>query len=145
MKRELALFRRWMEQRPTDNQTRFEAAATLSWLGTTAEKQSRFEESEAWFTEALRELTQLRKADPANAVWREEWLDTQLLLTDAHSKAGHFAQARDNRRNRQSRGRCTGQTRPDQPEVAGHAGHRPLLARATGKHRLAEVGGPHRE
>src|SRR5678810_1012014 len=35
MKRELSLFRRWMEQRPTDNQTRFEAAATLSWLGTT--------------------------------------------------------------------------------------------------------------
>ena len=95
MKRELSLFRRWMEQRPTDNQTRFEAAATLSWLGTTAEKQGRFEESEAWFTEALRELTQLRKADAANAVWREEWLDTQLLLTDAHSKAGHFAQAHD--------------------------------------------------
>ena len=94
MKRELALFREWIDERPTDHQLRFEAATVVSWLGTNAEQQGRYEEAEAYFKEELRDLTRLRRADPDNVKWREEWVDAQLLLAGTSSKAGDFAQAR---------------------------------------------------
>jgi tetratricopeptide (TPR) repeat protein len=93
MKRELALFRQWIDERPTDHQLRFEAATVVSWLGTNAEQQGRYEEAEAYFKEEIRDLTRLRRADPDNVKWREEWVDAQLLLAGTSSKAGDFAQA----------------------------------------------------
>ena len=93
MKAELALFRGWLEQRPTDNTLRLERSAILSWLGTNAEKQGRFAEAETFFQQSLADLAHLRRLEPDNLPWREIALDTQLLLVDAHAKAGHFAQA----------------------------------------------------
>ena len=94
MKAELALFRGWLQQRPTDNTLRLERSAVLSWLGTNAEKQGRLAESASYFQQALTDLAHLRRIEPDNLPWREVALDTRLLLVEVHAKAGDFAQAR---------------------------------------------------
>jgi tetratricopeptide (TPR) repeat protein len=94
MKRELALFKQWSEERPKDHQLRFEAATIKSWLGTNAEQQGRYEESQAYFEDELRDLADLLRTDAGNAQWREEWVDAQLLLASVCNKAGAFACAR---------------------------------------------------
>jgi len=95
MKRELELFRGWVKARPKDTTLRFEQAAILSWLGTTSDEQGRDEESEAYFVETLREMSALRKIEPGNASFREEWLDNELLLLELRVKRGDFDGARE--------------------------------------------------
>ena len=94
MKRELELFRGWVKQRPNDTQLRSEEAIVVSWLGTNAERQMRFDEAETWFTTLVGELDVVRKQEPDNAAWRKEWVDAQLLLAQSRFKRGDFAGAR---------------------------------------------------
>jgi tetratricopeptide (TPR) repeat protein len=94
MKRELELFRGWVKQRPNDTQTRAEEGIVLSWLGTNAERQKRFEEAETWYATLLSNIEVLRKQDPKNAAWRKDWVDAQLLLAQVRFKRGDFAGAR---------------------------------------------------
>jgi hypothetical protein len=94
MKRELELFRGWVKERPKDLVLRSEEAAILSWLGTNAEGQKRFADAETWYFSQLEIFDELRRADPANADYRKEWVDAQLLLAQARFKLGDFDNAR---------------------------------------------------
>ncbi len=94
MKRELELFRGWVKQRPNDTQTRSEEGIVVSWLGTNAEQQRRFDEAETWFATLLSNVEALRKLEPDNATWRKDWVDAQLLLAQVRFKRGDFAGAR---------------------------------------------------
>jgi tetratricopeptide (TPR) repeat protein len=94
MKRGLELFRGWVKQRPNDTQLRSEESTIVSWLGTNAETQKRYDDAETWFLTLLGNLDTLRKQEPDNANRRKEWIDAQLLLTQTRFKRGDFAGAR---------------------------------------------------
>ncbi|MGO4550906.1 TIR domain-containing protein [Lysobacter sp. 2RAF19] len=94
MKRELELFRGWVKQRPNDTQTRSEEGIVVSWLGTNAEQQKRYDEAETWYANLLSNSETLRKQEPDNAAWRKDWVDAQLLLAQVRFKRGDFAGAR---------------------------------------------------
>lgn len=94
MTKELELFRRWVQERPQDTMTRFEMATVVSWLGSTALAQGRLREAEARFKDLLATVDELRRVEPKNANWRQEWVTAQLLLADAQSQLGHVAEGR---------------------------------------------------
>ena len=94
MKRELELFRGWVKERPNDLVLRGEENTIVSWLGTNAERQDRFEDAEAWFTQNLDNAAVLWRAEPKNAERRKDWVDAQLLLAQIRYKRGDFANAR---------------------------------------------------
>ncbi|KGQ18349.1 hypothetical protein LF41_1348 [Lysobacter dokdonensis DS-58] len=94
MKRGLALFHGWVEQRPNDTQLRSEEATVVSWLGTNAEGQERYADAETWFTALLASYDTLRRQEPDNATWRKDWVDAQLLVTQTRFKRGDLEGAR---------------------------------------------------
>nr|WP_255656659.1 toll/interleukin-1 receptor domain-containing protein [Lysobacter lactosilyticus] len=94
MKRELELFRGWVKQRPNDQKLKEEEAVIISWLGTNAKRQGRDAEAETWFAALLDSATARRKAEPDVAEWRRDWVDAQLLLTEARFDNGDFVNAR---------------------------------------------------
>ncbi|MDB6164257.1 MAG: toll/interleukin receptor protein [Xanthomonadaceae bacterium] len=93
---ELALYRSWMKTHPQDTSLRDEAATAASWLGSLALEDGRLSEAQARFEEQLAALSQNRKAEPDNAIWKKDWLDARVLLAQAQAFRGRTDDARRN-------------------------------------------------
>ena len=95
-RRELALYRQWMRERPTDLAVRDAAANTISFLGSLAQDDGRLAEAEARFQEQVDLDARNRKAEPDNVVWKTNWLNAQVLLAQVQAARGNAAVARRN-------------------------------------------------
>jgi tetratricopeptide (TPR) repeat protein len=93
---ELALYRQWMRQRPQDLALRESAANTISFLGSIAQDDGRLGEAEARFRAQVDLQTENRKAEPQNAIWKDNWLNGKLLLARAQLARGEITLARAN-------------------------------------------------
>ena len=91
--KELDLFRGWVQARPQDLQLLFEKSTIESLLGSNALRQGRLQESESWFADSLSELEALRRKDPKDARWREDWVDQQIFLADVRAQRGRMDEA----------------------------------------------------
>ena len=94
MRKELALFRTWIRQRPDDTALQFETATVLSWLGSNAAGQGRLPEAVTFFSEQLRHLQRLRNLEPDNVRWSEEWSDALVLRAGVQAQRGRLIDAR---------------------------------------------------
>jgi tetratricopeptide (TPR) repeat protein len=89
-KKELALYRKWMQLYPADKELRDAAANTASFLGTLAQADGRLADAEAYFREQVEEQARNRAAEPDNAIWKSNWLNGQIYLAYAQMARGHF-------------------------------------------------------
>lgn len=94
MREQLAMYRKWLAQRPADLQLRVEAANVLSWLGSLALEQGQLALAESYFGEQVKALEQNMLADPNNANWQVNSVDALALLASAQESLGQRAPAR---------------------------------------------------
>ena len=93
-KKELALYRRWMQLYPADKELRDSAANTASFLGSLAQADGRLADAESYFREQVAEQARNRADEPDNAIWKSNWLNGQIYLAYAQMARGHFDAAR---------------------------------------------------
>ena len=86
---QLALYRQWTSQRPSDLELRFEAADVASWLGSSAMDQGRLKEAENYFTEQRDTIDRNVVADPRNANWKYSSASARMFLVNIQVKQGH--------------------------------------------------------
>lgn len=96
MRENVALYRGWTKQRPKDLQLRFEAADTISWLGTMAAGQGQLAKAQEYFIERVQVLQRNVANDPGNANWKAYSVDALVWLSSVQAQRGHLAAARDN-------------------------------------------------
>jgi len=90
---ERELYRRWLEERPTDLELRFEAANVSSWLGSLAMRQGRLADAEPLFAEQADAMRRSATEQPLVVRWQEYLVDALLLLADAQATRGHLLEA----------------------------------------------------
>ncbi|MEO8811048.1 MAG: toll/interleukin-1 receptor domain-containing protein [Rhodanobacter sp.] len=94
MREQLAMYRRWLVQRPADLQLRFEAANVLSWLGSLALEQGQLAAASGYFLEQANALKHNMLAEPGNANWQADSVDALALLASAQEHLGQRVPAR---------------------------------------------------
>jgi tetratricopeptide (TPR) repeat protein len=96
MQDELALFRKWMKQRPDDLGLRAEGADAASWLGSLALRQGRLSDAEAYFTEQAQALRTNSEKEPLNTEWQGDRVIALQFLVEAQAMRGRVGEARSN-------------------------------------------------
>lgn len=93
--RELALYRGWLLAHPDDSLLQFEAANVASWLGSATEYLGHLVEAETYFREAddINARNQAREPDVMS--WKDNRIDTAILLAKVRIRLGRMAAARD--------------------------------------------------
>lgn len=91
---QLALYRGWLKQRPSDATLRYEAANVASWLGSLALRQGQLAHAESYFLEQADGIRRNAAADRGNAKWKELSIDALLLLADVQAQRGRRAESR---------------------------------------------------
>jgi tetratricopeptide (TPR) repeat protein len=94
VERQLALYRRWIAERPHDLSLRYQAANAASWLGTLSLRLGALHDAEDDFTEMVEGLKLNVSAEPANTEWQDAIVQGFIFLADAQEQLGRRAQAR---------------------------------------------------
>lgn len=94
IRREIGLFRQWVQKAPADPGLRAELANATSWLGGLALRQGRLVEAQAMFAEEADGYATNRRLEPRNTGWVKDWIIARLLLTRAQVPLGLLPEAR---------------------------------------------------
>lgn len=90
---EIALFQGWLEQNPGSTELRFEAADSISWMGSLAVAQGRLVDAEPYFNRQLQMLSANMSAEPDNSNWKIYSVYALNLLTDVQKLQGKHGDA----------------------------------------------------
>jgi eukaryotic-like serine/threonine-protein kinase len=94
MQGEIALFLGWLKQQPDNPELRFEAADSISWMGSLALAQGRLADAESYFSRQVEMLQANMDADPDNSNWKMYSVFALNLLTDVQKSRGRHEAAR---------------------------------------------------
>ncbi len=95
MRKNLALFRDFVRQKPHDLQLRWELADGISWLGTMAMSQGQLADAQAYFVERVEVLQRNVADEPDNANWKEFSVAALWWLSIVQAQRGQLAAASD--------------------------------------------------
>jgi tetratricopeptide (TPR) repeat protein len=96
IQQQLALYGKWLRDRPNDVALRYEATNAASWLGTLSLRRGNLPQAQEYMTETVSGLNQNIAAEPANKQWLYDVVDAYLLLADVQSQVGERSVARAN-------------------------------------------------
>ena len=95
IEQQLALYRKWLTDRPGDTGLRYEATNAASWLATLSLGQGKLANAQAYASEAVSDLKQNIAAEPTNMEWVFDIVDAYHLVADAKLQIGQRAAARE--------------------------------------------------
>ncbi len=96
IEQQLALYRKWLTDRPGDTGLRYEATNAASWLATLSLGQGKLANAQTYAAEAVADLKQNIAAEPTNKEWVFDIVDAYHLVADAQFQMGQRAAAREN-------------------------------------------------
>ena len=85
---EVALFLGWLKRHPDDPALRFEAADSISWMGSLALAQGKLADAESHFARQVEMLRANMAAEPDNTHWKVYSVFALNLLTDVQKLRG---------------------------------------------------------
>ena len=94
--RQLALYKKWLTDRPNDTTLRYEETNAASWLATLSLSQGKLAQAQAYATAVVDDLKLNIAAEPTNKDWVYDSVDAYHLVADAQFQMGRWAAARAN-------------------------------------------------